>query len=182
MKKFALLALGITLTTAAITTNVFAENAPATAAVTPAEISTLATVAAIDQNEILLGTIAMHKHAPKSVEQLAEMMITQHGANLTDIMQMANQLHALPLTSAMADQFLTGIQTNMVTLGALNGMQFDKAYANAMVTGHEGALKLIDTQLMQTATNPEIKKFMDATKMTVEMHLAAAKKVQAELK
>ncbi|OGT25275.1 MAG: hypothetical protein A3I77_05200 [Gammaproteobacteria bacterium RIFCSPLOWO2_02_FULL_42_14] len=106
------------------------------------------------------------------------MMIGQHGANLTEILQLANQLHALPLSSVMADQFIADGNKDLVALGGLQGVSFEKAYVNAMVTGHEGALHLIDTQLMQTATTPEIKKFMIATRAAVAMHLEHAKKLQ----
>lgn len=147
-------------------------------AVTPAEISTLATVAAIDKNEILLGDIALHKKTTPGVAALAQMMIDQHGANLTQILEMANQSRVTALTSPLAITFAVEGNKAMLTLGALNGQPFDQAYVNAMVSGHEAALKLIDQHLMQTAQSPEMKKFMTETRAAVAMHLAAAKKLQ----
>ncbi len=173
------LLLGATVFVIMIVTNVvYATVSTTSIAVTPAEISTLATVAAIDKNEILLGDIALHKKITPGIAALAQLMIDQHGANLTQILEMANQLHALPLISTTAMELTAEGNKAMVTLGALQGKQFDQAYVNAMVSGHEDALKLIDQHLMKTAQSPEIKKFMMDTRAAVVMHLAAAKKLQ----
>ena len=158
--------------------SVYASEPVASAAVTPAEISALAAVAAIDKNEILIGDIALHKKITRRVAALAKMMVDQHGANLTEIFEMANQLHALPLKSDLANQLTEEGDHEMLMLGGLQGEQFDKAYVDAMVSGHEAALKLIDQQLMKTVQSSKIKKFMVDTRAAVEMHLMAAKKLQ----
>ncbi len=176
MKSLKLLTLGATLTLALV----FSAQA-AFANTTPAETKTLATIAAIDKNEILIGLVAKNKKITHGVKDLANMMIDQHSANLTQILEMANQLHAMPLTSSTAIKLTAAGNKGMLQIAALNGNQFDHAYVNAMVSGHEAALKLIDTQLMQTAQSAEMKKFMVSTRATVAMHLACALKLQKKM-
>lgn len=180
MKKITLLVSGICFIALSFASLANAATARA-AAITPAEISTLATVSAIDQDEILLGVITLHKTVPNDVKKLGQMMVDQHGANLAEIMQMAHQFHIGSLNSPMSQPFLMAAQQDMRKLGALNGKSYSLAYVNAMVNGHEAALHLIDTKLMKTATTPELKAFMVATRKAVAMHLACALKVKKEL-
>lgn len=182
MKKIILLAIGIVLaTTTMAATSVVATKAATASAITSAEINTLATVAAIDKDEILLGVIALNKHAPNNINQFADMMINQHGANLTEIMQLTHQFHISSLTTQMSNHFIAAGNKEQIKLGGLTGEQFDKAYVNAAVTDHKGGLHLIDTKLMQTATTPAIKKFMIATRATVAMHLRHAEAMQQKM-
>ncbi len=173
---------GILFSTALAATPIFAAPSAMPATLTSAEINTLGTVAAIDQDEIVLGAMALHKHASNTVDELARMMINQHGENLAQIMQLSAQYHVASLNTSGAKQFLASGQKDLRTLGALQGKAFETGYANAMVSGHEGALKLIDTTLLPSATTPAIKQFMTATRAAVAMHLAHAKTVQQELK
>ncbi|HLB56696.1 MAG TPA: DUF4142 domain-containing protein [Coxiellaceae bacterium] len=182
MKKVILLAIGIVLaTTTMAATTVAATKAAAPSTITKAEISTLATVAAIDKDEILLGVVALNKHAPSYINNFANMMISMHGENLTEIMQLAHQYHVSSLTNAMSNHFIAAGDKEVITMGGMNGEQFYKAYVNAAVTDHTGALHLIDTKLMQTATTPTIKKFMVATRAVVAMHLEHAKEMQKKI-
>lgn len=150
------------------------------AKITPAEIGSLATIAAIDKAEILVSVVAMNEKVNSDVKDLAKMMIDQHGDNLTQILQMANDLH-IPLNGGSSDKIAAQSKNDLMKLGALQGDQFSKAYADAMVNGHQAALNLIDNQLMKTAKSEEIKKFLTDTRAVVAEHLEHAKKLQSEL-
>ena len=140
---------------------------------TAAETATLATIAAIDKNEILLGAIALSKERNSNINDFANMMVAQHGANLTQICEMTQTL-----AGGMSNQFAEDGNKDLLALGALQGSDFDKKYVDAMVTGHEGALKLINDHLMGTAQSLEIIKFLTDTRAAVVMHLAHAKELQ----
>lgn len=156
-------------------------SAPAPAKLTSAEIGTLATIAAIDKSEILVSVVASNKKASSGVEDFAKMMINMHGDNLTQILQMASTLHGLPLKGGESDAIKADNTKLMDKLGGLDGDQFDKAYVDAMVTGHQGALNLIDTKLMKTAKTDEMKKFVADTRAVVVQHLEDAKKLQSQM-
>lgn len=149
---------------------------------TSAEIGTLATIAAIDKNEILVSVVATSKKVSSDVADFANMMIKQHGSNLNDILEMAGAMHVASLTGGEADKMAAAGKKDMMTLGALDGDKFDAAYINAMVSGHTGALNLIDKQLMKTAKSDEMKKFLTDTRAVVAEHLEHAKKIQADMK
>jgi putative membrane protein len=149
---------------------------------TAAEIASMGTIAAIDKSEILLSVIATHKDATSAVADYAKMMIDMHGANLTQILEMAHENNVKPTMNAEMEKIKSQSMQEMMNLGGLKGKEFDKAYIDTMVKGHEAALKLIDTQLMKTAKSEEVKKFLTETRTVVEQHLTDAKKIQADMK
>ena len=174
--KLSKLMLGASLAVA-LANPVFAQTK-----MTSGEIGTLATIAAIDKNEILVSVVATNKKVSSDVADFANMMIKQHGDNLNQILEMAGTMHVAALTGGEADKMATAGRKDMMTLGALDGDKFGVAYVNAMVSGHEGALNLIDKQLMKTAKSDEMKKFLTDTRAAVVTHLEHAKKLQADMK
>ena len=154
----------------------------ASTTLTAGERASLASIAAIDKGEILLSIVASNKKPSSGVADFAKMMIDQHGSNLTQILEMANNLHAFPLIGGNAEKLKEQGAKEMMALSGLQGEQFDKAYVDAMVKGHQGALDLISQHLMKTAKHEEIKKFLTDTQTVVEHHLEDAKKLQAEMK
>ncbi len=148
---------------------------------TAAEVGDLATVAVIDKSEILIGVVASNKKISSDVIDFANMMITQHGNNLTQILEMVNNLHVPALQGGDSDKLATGGKKALMTLGALQGDQFATAYVNAMVTGHQAALDLIDQHLMKNAKSETMKNFLTATRTVVAQHLEDAKKLQDKM-
>lgn len=146
-----------------------------------AETGILATVAAIDKNEILVSAVALHKESDSDVKDFAKMMVDMHSDNLAQILEMANQLHATSLTSTTASALLAQNAKDLLKLGGLKEKEFAKAYIDAMVTGHQAALNLIDQHLMKEAKAEEIKKFLTDTRAAVAQHLDAAKKIQKDM-
>ncbi len=145
----------------------------------PSDASALATVAAVDKNEILLGVVATHKKLNSDVTDFANMMIDQHGDNLTQILTIANDM---PLSGGDSDKLAADGKKALMKLGAMSGNDFAKNYVDAMVNGHEAVLKMIDDKLMKSAKSDEIKKFLTDTRAAVATHLEHAKKLQASMK
>lgn len=179
MKLSRKMLVGTTLAMLLTANSVYAKDA--THKITSAETGSLATVAAIDKAEIMLAVLANNKKVSSGVADFAKMMIDMHGSNLTQILEMANTLNAKPLTSSTATKLQAQCAKALFSLGGLEGEQFDKAYVDDMVKGHQDALNLIDTQLLKTAKSDEIKKFLTDTRGVVEQHLEAAKKLQANM-
>lgn len=155
--------------------------APAPAASANTDMSILATVATVDKGEILISSVAAAKKVNSDVTDFAEMMIKQHSENLNQILEMVNNPHG-NFTSAEAEKLYAQGKKSMLELGALKGDEFAKAYANAMVKGHEAALNLIDQQLLKSAKTEQVKTFLTDTRAVVAEHLEHAKKLQDEVK
>lgn len=149
---------------------------------TSAEIGDLASIATIDKNEILLSVVASNKKVNSDVADLANMMINQHGNNLTQILEMVKNLHISSLKGGDAEKLMTEGKKELMALGALEGNQFATAYVDAMVKGHQAALDLIDQHLMKNAKSETVKKFLTDTRAVVAQHLEHAKELQEKMK
>lgn len=177
------IAYTITLMSPFLNTNAFAESANAKVmGITSDEINVLADIAAINKTEILLATIASNKQTSSDVKDLASLMMNQHGSNLTQLLELANSFHLQSLSSSESKKLTEEGNQGMMKLGGLQGDQFDKAYVDAMVKGHQAALNLIDNHLMKAAKTESIKKFLSDTRTAVAQHLEHAKKLQENMK
>src|ERR1700752_794206 len=96
--------LSATLLVILATNPLYAKTTTDKSTLTSAEIGTLATIAAIDKTEILLGVVASNKKVDPGVTDFAQMMINQHGSNLTQIIEMADAQHVNQLTGGAADK------------------------------------------------------------------------------
>lgn len=172
----------VTLTNFVLVTHSFAVPANTQSVVISSdERNILADIAVIDKTEILLAVVAANKKPSSDVMDFAKFMIEQHGSNLTQILEMAHNLHFNSLSDKESNQLTAQGNEALIELGSLQGKQFDKAYIDAMVKGHQAALDLIDNQLTKEAKTESIKSFLSDTRAAVVHHLDMAKKIQASL-
>ncbi|ARB91818.1 DUF4142 domain-containing protein [Legionella longbeachae] len=128
-----------------------------------------------------MAAVASNKKVSAEVMDFAKFLSEHHGSNLNQVLEIANNLHLHSLNSDQANKLTTEGNEAMMKLGRLQGKQFDKAYIDAMINGHQAALDLIDTQLMKKAKTESIKSFLSHTRATVVQHLDMAKKIQLNL-
>jgi putative membrane protein len=140
----------------------------------------LSTIVALDANEILAGVQASNKNPSWSVSDFAKMMVKDHGKNMTEALELANQTHSIPLNPNPDNLHDKGAK-ELVMLAPLSGDAYNKAYVDAMVKGHEAALSTIDNKLMKSASNADIKNFLTDTRAAVAHHLEEAQKLQKKL-
>ncbi|HEX2082852.1 MAG TPA: DUF4142 domain-containing protein, partial [Xanthomonadaceae bacterium] len=55
--------------------------------------------------------------------------------------------------------------------------EYEKAYMDAMVKGHEEALAAIDEKMIPRATRDDVRQHLTDTRKHVEMHLTRAKEI-----
>lgn len=153
-----------------------AKAAASTAPVSKGD-STFAVTAANDgMTEVQLGKVAAQKAATTRIKNFANMMVTDHsriGDELASIAKAKN----LTLPSAPdADS-----QKKIDELSKKSGKSFDKAYVDAMVKGHEGAVKLF-TDASTSLQDSTLKAFVNKTLPTLKMHLDSIKAIKASMK
>lgn len=130
----------------------------------------------INTAEIEQARVAQSKSNNEQVRQFAEMMIEHHG-------QAKSQQQALGLGSAesqMSMQLERESKATLETLQAKTGPDFDRAYMQGQVEGHQKALDTIQ-QLRQKAQSPELRTYLDKLTPQVEHHLEQARSAQQAL-
>lgn len=126
--------------------------------------------------EVELGKLAMEKATNAKIKDFAAMMVKDHSKANEELKTIAQSKNiALP---AMLD---AEHQSKMEELKAKTGTEFDKAYAKAMVEGHQKTLNLMN-QGSSELTDNELKAFATKTAPVVKHHLEMITSIQGELK
>jgi len=127
--------------------------------------------------EIAQAKVAQSKSKDADVRNFAAMMIMHHG-------QAKEKQAALKLKTEES-----GVSTAMhadadATLNALNalkggtGRDFDAAYIEAQISGHQKVLDTINDRLLPDVKGAGLKAYLEEIKPTVEAHLNRAKQLQ----
>jgi len=130
----------------------------------------------VNTAEIEQARIAQSKSKNEQVRHFAEMMIEHHS-------RAKNEQQALGLDtaeSALSRQLEQKSKMTLETLNAKTGNDFDRAYLQAQVEGHQEALDTI-RQLEQSAQNSELRSYLENLTPKVEQHLQQARAAQQAL-
>jgi putative membrane protein len=139
--------------------------------------STFAVTAANDgMAEVAAGKIAQQKAVNPRVKAFADMMVTDHT-------KAGDELAAIAKTKNIALPSIPGAdaQKKANDMGKMSGKAFDKDYINAMVKGHEKAVKLF-TDASENCKDADLKAFATKTLPTLKMHLDSIKAIKSSMK
>jgi putative membrane protein len=126
--------------------------------------------------EVNAGNMAQQKAVSKRVKAFAAMMVTDHTKAGDELAAIAKTKNITLPTAPNADA-----QKMAADMGKMSGKDFDKDYVNAMVDGHEKAVKLF-TDAAQNCKDAELKDFATKTLPTLKMHLDSIKAIKASMK
>lgn len=160
------------------TTKDTTSNAMATGgiAVEPSDAEFATKAAVGGMAEVELGKLALTKTSNAAIKSFAEMMVTDHGKANEELMAIA-KMKNITLPAMVDDEHLK----KMEELKAKTGADFDKAYVDAMVDGHESTLKLMQDEA-KNSKDADLSSFAAKTGPVVETHLNMIKKIKDSLK
>lgn len=128
--------------------------------------------ASIGAEEVEAGKLAADQAENSEVKGFAEQMVTDHGQNNDELKGVVEKKGiTLPGEPQGAQK------TELASLKAKKGAAFDKAYAAAMVKGHQSAIQLFTTA-SKSAKDPEVKSYAEKTLPALKHHLEMAQSLQ----
>lgn len=135
----------------------------------------------VNQMEISLAQTAQ-KAGSAHVKDYASTLLTDHQSADKDLTAFAK---AHKLTTIPADKPATDadqqddkdMTTQMAHLKTLKGAEFDKAFLNMMVAGHDKELTRIDVSI-SSASNPDLKSQLQTIKPVLQRHSDQARDLQ----
>ncbi|MBK0380276.1 DUF4142 domain-containing protein [Mucilaginibacter segetis] len=126
--------------------------------------------------EVALGKIAQEKGTSQKVKDFGSMMVTDHSKANDELMAIAKAKNiTLPATPDDEHQKMIN------DLSAKTGTDFDKAYVDAMVDGHEKTVSLLEDGA-QNCKDADLKAFAAKILPTVKGHLEKIKEIQSSMK
>ena len=170
---FLLAACGLTACNRGRTVEAARENRPPS--VTPAEQDFMMKAAQANIGEIDVARVALQKSDNKDVKDYANMIQSDHKNTLEDLTDLMIDKNVQPPKTVAAET-----QQDMNRMNSLTGPEFDREFANKMVSDHEKAVELFkDHQAI--AQNADVKKYVNDVLPRLEMHLDKARQLQAKL-
>lgn len=126
--------------------------------------------------EVMLGQLASTNATNATVKSLGAMMVKDHGKANDELKKWASASgYTLP-TSLKADQ-----QKKYDELKAKKGAEFDRMYADLMVTDHQKDIAEFKKQASE-GSEASLKSFASATLPTLEHHLMESEKAKNAVK
>lgn len=139
-------------------------------------------LAAADSSEILPSEIAIESAQSPQLREYAERMVTDHTALSDSLAAITASAGIVPRPNRESDVIQTQTRATLEALRAHEGAAFDSAYAAAMVQSHEAALNLIDGQLIEGASNPQLRAAIETrVRPAVAAHLEQIRQIQSTL-
>ncbi|MDE2363157.1 MAG: DUF4142 domain-containing protein [Hyphomicrobiales bacterium] len=125
-----------------------------------------------DNAEIAMGKLAQARGGSKGVRDYAKMLVRDHEKNLGEARKLARAMK-VKAPSGVPD----GARQEQAKLTKLQGADFDKEFAAAMVDDHQKDIAAFQQEANE-ATDPKVKDFATKSLPTLQKHLGAAQKLQ----
>jgi putative membrane protein len=153
--------------------------APAKSGLDDAQIAAI--VVAANQVDIDAGNLAASTSKNPDVVSFAKLMVTDHTAVNDAAVKLVTRLGVTPRESDVSRSLVSGGDANRASLAALTGDAFDRAYVDHEVTYHQQVIDAVDSALIPSASNAELKQTLVSVRPALVTHLEHAKHLQAAL-
>jgi len=147
----------------------------------PTDPQIAAIVVTANQVDIDAGKLSLSKAKSPDVKTFAQLMITDHSGVNKAATELVQKLHVTPESNPTSQSLQKGGDDNLAALKKLSGSAFDRAYVDHEVVYHQAVLDAVDTTLIPSAQNAELKALLVKVRPAFVAHLDHAKHLQSEL-
>ena len=173
---FARLGAAIAALTLLLGSAAFAEGAK----LTDPQIAHIAYTAGVI--DIAAAKQALKKASNKDVRAFAEDMVRDHEAVNKQALDLVKKLKVTPEDNDTSKALSKQSGDKLTEIGKLTGAAFDKAYTENEVAYHKTVNNALETQLIPSASNAELKSLLQTGLKIFQGHEQHAEHVAAELK
>jgi putative membrane protein len=133
-------------------------------------------VADVGMTEVKLGGIAQEKSTNSRIKDFGQMMKRDHTKAGDELKSLARRKNV-----TLPDSIGRDHRNKIDNLEKKTGKDFDRAYIDAMVDGHQSTVNDFEKASNNTK-DPDVKSWIDNTLPTLKMHLDSAKAIQKAIK
>ena len=131
--------------------------------------------------DIAAAKQALSKTSNKDVKAFAEDMVRDHEAVNKQALDLVKKLNVTPEDNDTSKTLSKNAADKLAELGKLNGAAFDKAYVDNEVAYHKAVNNALETTLIPSASNAELKSLLQTGLKIFQGHQQHAEHVAAEL-
>lgn len=147
----------------------------------PSDAQIAAIVVTANQVDIDAGKLAQARSRRAEVREFAKLMVNDHSGVNAQAVALVGKLKVTPESNDTSKSLQAGGDANLKTLRSLKGKGFDDAYVSHEVAYHEQVLGAIDSVLIPSAQNAELKALLVSVRPAFAAHLEHARRIQASL-
>ena len=132
--------------------------------------------------DVTAGKQALTKASNKEVKAFAENMVHDHEAVNKQALDLVKKLNVTPEDNDTSKALSKQATDKLAELGKLSGAAFDKAYIANEVAYHKAVDSALETQLIPSASNAELKSLLQTGLKIFQGHEQHAEQIEASLK
>ena len=125
---------------------------------------------------------ALKKSRNRKVREFAQDMVRDHTAVNKQAVALVQKLHVTPQDNPTSQALVKQASDKRRELSQLRGAAFDRAYAQNEVAYHQTVNNALQTTLIPSASNPELKSLLETGLKIFQGHEQHAEQVVAERK
>jgi putative membrane protein len=134
------------------------------------------------QIDIAAGELALKKSKNKAVHGFAAEMVRDHAAVNEKALALVKKLNVTPEDNPTSKALLDQAKKTKASLSKLSGKAFDQAYAKNEVAYHKTVNGALETTLIPSASNDELKDLLGTGLKIFQGHQQHAEHLAAEMK
>lgn len=132
--------------------------------------------------DIAAAQQALKKSKNKQVRAFAQDMVRDHKAVNDKALALVKKLHVTPEDNPTSQALKKDADAKLAQYAKLNGAAFDKAYADNEVGYHKTVNGALESTLIPSAQNPELKSLLETGLKIFQGHQQHAEQLAASLK
>ena len=132
--------------------------------------------------DVKAGELALQKSKSKAVRDFATSMVKDHRAVNEKALALVKKLKVTPQDNDTSKALSKQAADKLAELAKLKGAEFDKAYVANEVAFHKTVNNALETQLIPSASNPELKSLLQTGLKIFQGHEQHAEHLAASLK
>lgn len=132
--------------------------------------------------DVEAAKLALSKDTDPNVKSFAQSMLKDHEAVNEMALALVKKLNVTPEDNAISQALAKAAEEKRVELGKLDGAAFDKAYIDNEVAYHQQVNGALETLLIPSAQNSELKSLLETGLKLFQGHQQHAEDVAAGLK
>jgi putative membrane protein len=132
--------------------------------------------------DVTAGKQALTKASNKEVKAFAENMVHDHEAVNKQALDLVKKLNVTPEDNDTSKALSKQASEKLAELGKLKGAAFDKAYIANEIAYHKAVDSALETQLIPSSSNSELKSLLQTGLKIFQGHEQHAEQIGAGLK
>lgn len=128
--------------------------------------------------EIDAAKLAKKKATSPQVKAFAEHMMSEHKENYAEVKKVSKQQKIHAQSSDVSKKLKGDTHTALKDLKKSGKDTFDMSYIQNQIDMHQQLLSELDSSLIPSAKNPELKSYLEKTKTHVQDHLSKAQEIK----